>query len=244
MLGYYTQVKSMYGRKRSGSTKGKAVTKKSKGAPKVPYAKPRFTIMRNPYSPSISNTLRTTHRYQDNFTVTGSLGASGVYVFSANGLYDPNITGAGHQPAGYDEMQALFADYVVVGFTAKLIAKNTNTTASALFGMYICKTSTTYTSLQRYAENGSGYYKAAGASNLTNDMVELYCKGDMNQLIGDNVLQDPQMYGDGSRNPTEGRFIHVTVSSFDVTSSISSAQCNIEIVYDVVWRDKLVTNVS
>ena len=34
-------------------------------------------------------------------------------VFTCNGLYDPDVSGTGHQPRGFDQMMALYDHYVV-----------------------------------------------------------------------------------------------------------------------------------
>ena len=48
-----------------------------------------------------------------NLNVTAS-GFPVFYHFSANGLFDPDLTGAGHQPMGFDQIMPLYNNYVVI----------------------------------------------------------------------------------------------------------------------------------
>lgn len=44
--------------------------------------------------------------------------------YSLNGLYDPNITGVGHQPMGFDELMAIYTQYKVVSTKVELTWSN------------------------------------------------------------------------------------------------------------------------
>lgn len=52
-------------------------------------------------------------------TVVLTSGTGGIYgseqVYRLNSLYDPDLTGLGHQPYGHDEMANLYRNYKVVG---------------------------------------------------------------------------------------------------------------------------------
>lgn len=37
------------------------------------------------------------------------------HVYHANGIFDPDVTGVGHQPRGHDQYAVLYNDYVVLG---------------------------------------------------------------------------------------------------------------------------------
>nr|AGA18346.1 hypothetical protein [uncultured marine virus] len=48
-------------------------------------------------------------RYHETFTVNPGLGGTpGFYVFRSNSCYDPNFTGTGHQPRGYDQIMTMY----------------------------------------------------------------------------------------------------------------------------------------
>lgn len=48
-------------------------------------------------------------RYHETFTINPGLGGlPGYYVFRANSCYDPNFTGTGHQPRGFDQIMAMY----------------------------------------------------------------------------------------------------------------------------------------
>lgn len=54
-------------------------------------------------------------RYVDVLTMTSTAGAITKNAFSMNSLYDPDYTGVGHQPYGFDQWGALYQYYTVLG---------------------------------------------------------------------------------------------------------------------------------
>ena len=71
----------------------------------------------------ISNTLSpmpcsfaTKLTYSSNVSINpGAAGTPAAYVYRANGLYDPDLTGGGHQPRGYDQFTPMYNHWTVVG---------------------------------------------------------------------------------------------------------------------------------
>lgn len=60
-------------------------------------------------------------KYAEAIPVTWSTGTSAsVYRFNLNSIYDPNRTGAGHQPYGHDTFLALYNRYRVIGCSWKI----------------------------------------------------------------------------------------------------------------------------
>ena len=81
-------------------------------------------------------------RYSQQVSMSNPVGGA-VHNFRANSLYDPDLTGVGGQPLGFDQMAALYNHYVVLGskFIAKPIEHGTNTTSGDAPAFYIAKTS-------------------------------------------------------------------------------------------------------
>lgn len=75
------------------------------------------------YGP-FSKSYQTNLVYAGTFSLNPTLGATGVHTFKCNDLYDPDNTGLGHQPYGFDELMAIYQHWTVLG------AKITLTTAS------------------------------------------------------------------------------------------------------------------
>jgi len=63
--------------------------------------------------------------YTEQFLMTGGANVQ-TYAFVANGLYDPNYTATGHQPAYFDQYMALYHRYVVKKSTIRLRPIQTN----------------------------------------------------------------------------------------------------------------------
>lgn len=53
-------------------------------------------------------------RYCESFSIDAAVTGTASYFFQANSIYDPNFTGAGHQPYGHDQVQSLYNHYEVI----------------------------------------------------------------------------------------------------------------------------------
>lgn len=79
-----------------------------------------------------------TLKYHDVASINPGAGTIGYYSFSANGLYDPNITGTGHQPMYFDQFSDMYDHYVVLRsyvsaiFYMQTVAASTMTTVGIL----------------------------------------------------------------------------------------------------------------
>lgn len=83
-------------------------------------------------SSGIPNRMFVKFKYSDTYTQTTTTGMN-VRQFRANGLYDPDYTGVGHQPRFFDQFSQLYLDYRV--HAVKFRATFGVTTANSI---YVC----------------------------------------------------------------------------------------------------------
>lgn len=79
---------------------------------------PKSLIGRHKYVEAVDLTV--------NYQLTDSIPASAFTYFGANTMYDPNREGVGHQAMFFDEMSAIYSDYVVLGSRIKVKFINTS----------------------------------------------------------------------------------------------------------------------
>lgn len=102
---------------------------KSTRRPKRTYKRRPLTIA--PFPPSKLVRLR----YVDNFALNPSLTTPATAVFRANGMYDPDASGGGHQPLGYDQFSVLYDHARVIG--AKMTVTFFPTDLDTVVGIYL-----------------------------------------------------------------------------------------------------------
>jgi len=93
---------------------------------------------------------------------------SGViqYVFSANNLQDPNTTGTGHQPLGYDQWQTWYNHYAVLGSKIRYYITpydNVSASRATTVACYISDDPTATSDVQTLIEQGRGSFGIHGA---------------------------------------------------------------------------------
>lgn len=62
--------------------------------------------------------------------LTGTLGGVKNIRFSGNSLFDPDVTGVGHQPYGFDQLASLYNSYRVFGSSIRVTFSVTSTSSS------------------------------------------------------------------------------------------------------------------
>lgn len=158
----------------------------------------------------IPNKFATKLRYADYQTIDpGTSGAAGVLVLSANGLYDPNITGVGHQPRGFDQWMTMFDHYTVIG--AKLTVRfiSVNNTEPLIVGINLKDNNTAYTDKNDY-EEGRNLKTQLINSNANEEHRQLSLTFSAKKFLGiSKPLAATLIRGSASANPTEQAYFHV-----------------------------------
>lgn len=85
-----------------------------------------FSIGR-PSSYPLGRQRKCTMIYGETFTLNPGVGSLASYVFRANSCYDPNLTGIGHQPRGFDQLMALYDHGTVIASKIDVGGYNTAT---------------------------------------------------------------------------------------------------------------------
>lgn len=153
-------------------------------------------------------------RYVDEITMDA--GAAGIqkHTFSANGMYDTDITGVGHQPHGFDQMMLAYDHYTVLGAkcTVTFIPAVTTPVVPGYFGVFVDDDSTlNYGGAKDLLESAQGKGKIVLAGN-TNDgnhkRVTRYFSA--KKFFGKKYMVGAEGYrGSTSANPTEGAFFQI-----------------------------------
>jgi len=102
-----------------------------------------------PKSKLIYNQLYYDHRQ----TLNGLAGVVASRVYTANGVYDPDITGTGHQAMGFDQLMAAYEHYAVI--RSKITVTFVNNGQQAIrCGVYLMPDTTALTLPEDIMENG------------------------------------------------------------------------------------------
>lgn len=146
---------------------------------------------------------------QNNFS-TGAV-ASGGYVFTANGLWDPNITGTGHQPMGFDQIMVFYEHYTVTSSRITVNFFNNDADDSVVVGILLAPDANIETNFSKLNENGLLTKRWLNAnSGNGNNKCTLTVRADIAKLNGKNTVIDDDIFrGDATSNPTEQSYFHL-----------------------------------
>lgn len=192
-------------------------------------------VPRSPLPLALSDTLR----YYDSFSIDPASGVAGQYFFAANGMYDPNVSGTGHQPMYFDELMALYQHYTVMSSKIKVTVFPGGNPLS--FGVLLLGTNTSVTDPLRLSEYqlGSRKYVLGNAMGTMSDLTVTYsfnAERFFNKTRS-SMLGDTDYTGGASANPVELAYFCVYVFPADLSTDLSSTLFNIEIEYSAVLTE-------
>lgn len=179
------------------------------------------------------NSMITKLRYCDNLTLTSTAGVISRYLYAANGIFDPDITGIGHQPLYRDSYAVIYDQYVVLGAKITCVFSN-NGVFPQVIGIVgeddsvmtsvvttACEQSNSFTTLQ----------SAAGAPPMV-----LTCTFDPLRDFGVRVKDDGSSATAVAANPSELWCFGVFMASSDLIST-STCQVKVTIEYTVKFTE-------
>jgi hypothetical protein len=92
--------------------------------------KAREVVLRNPSNP-MPDRFVTHMKYSTLVTLTTSgIGIPAYWAFRMNSIFDPDLSGTGHQPLSHDEFTPFYTKYTVTGMSYVVTFSNQSTTES------------------------------------------------------------------------------------------------------------------
>lgn len=174
--------------------------------------------------------------YYEYFQLSSSGFLSSSYVMSANGLFDPNITGVGHQPAGFDQMMQYYEHYTVL--RAKIVVDFRMSAGSG--GVVAISTKADVTPVTGVVQGIEGglidYRVISGNVASPHNFVRISRTVDIANFGGvDDLLDNENYRGSLSSNPTEGTYFHMTV--WNEVGTSTTVDIGVLIEYEAMFTE-------
>jgi len=151
-----------------------------------------------------------TLRYSTTFQLTCTSGATATYVFRANDLFDPDYTGTGHQPMGFDQMMLSYNHFCVTHSTIRVTARNKSNTSPVTVCIRQDASPTAVTVIDRIMEFGGLMALELDTFGTQTNLMELNLDMAKVQGVSPSALtSDSTLRGDAGNSPTEVTYWHV-----------------------------------
>lgn len=168
----------------------------------------------------------------------GGTAAPGRYQFRVNSIFDPDLTGTGHQPLGHDEWNTFYNRYCVYGMKYYVCFNNESTTESLEVAVQLRPNSIFATDMQTIREDTLTVYRAILApQGQANSMRIASGYADVAKIRGiskQRVRMESDYQAVFGNNPPISPILNVYVQNQDV---LTSASCNIRV--DLVFYVRL-----
>lgn len=178
--------------------------------------------------------LKAVHRYFSYGLTTSLTGTMSTFQFTCNGMYDPDITGVGHQPVYFDQIGAIYDHYTVFRSRIKItftpVATYTN---DLLINLYVDDDTSTASNIFSSIEQSGASY-----GTLTPRAIKplvLSKTWDAKQYFGGDIFDNDNLQGTLSTNPTEQSYYTVQILSID--GNAYAYNSTVEVFYEAVWDE-------
>lgn len=177
------------------------------------------------------NSIITTMRYAAVYSLTSDTGTTTSQVWRANGCFDPDYSGTGHQPMFFDEYAAVYNYYTVLGSKIKVTLHNASDYAATvcLQGSSNSSLSSTVTN---YLEQNNGVNTIIG--NKYAEPITLFMTYSPEENMGQAVKNDGSSMTSVGADPSagEGTYYYGLLATC-VSSNTAVITAQVEIEYTV-----------
>jgi hypothetical protein len=184
-------------------------------------------------------TARTTLKYIESIGINPAAGALGKYIFRANSVYDPNSSGTGHQPLGYDQWSTVYNNYIVMRSTIKCTFISTETSVSCPLacGVVLDDDGTVASSAGTIIEQGKSKFAVINSRDLAfrNGLV-LTNTYDPRSYFGlVNPIDNTDSSAVVSTNPARTATFVVWVGDLAEAADLGAIRILVEMLFDTVF---------
>lgn len=211
----------------------KSFKKRSFKRRKTSFRKKRTSVPRN----LIPTKLARRFKYCETVALDAGATTISTHVFSCNGMFDPNITGVGHQPMGFDQyVGVLYDHYTVIGAKITVTFMSTGSganTGPARVGITVRDTFTPLLAgVDTLCEQGATKMRVISALTSNNKTTMSYTINPAKFLGNSKPLNNENLKGTSTANPSEQCYFQVFAANINDFSNPEPVQaiCTIEYV--------------
>jgi len=181
--------------------------------------------------------LRTTLRYKEAVLLDPTAGQFKTYLFKTNDLYDPNYTGTGHQPMGYDQLAAVYSHYAVTSSRIK-VTQITSPANPTVFGVLVTDNNGSSGPWPAVCEQPASNvsYLAPPQGSATKMVVRH--KWDLAKATGVRDAMDSGYSSVVGSSPSDCQYYIVFLQAMDQSTDIAAQWYLVEIDFDAVFAVK------
>ncbi len=184
-----------------------------------------------------------TLRYSDIVEINAGTAQVGGHVFAMNGCFDPDITGVGHQPLGFDQWMALYGRYTVI--ESKIKCTFFAIADASHVGIRPTDTAAVNVSTTAFLENPKnriGFTPTAGGGKNFTTITHRARPKDFTGAV--DYRDSSTLYGTVGANPAEILFWHVYTGAVNQASDPATMRCEVTIDYTVLLTEPRLPELS
>lgn len=157
-------------------------------------------------------------------------------MFSLSSLYDPDATGTGHQPIGFDQLITMYDHYTVTSATVRVQFSTVDANNAQIVILSLQDKLATTTNAGTVIENGRCVYSVLGPRGGNRQVVELTMNVDHSAFFARSVLNGDKYMGGSTYSPTEQCYLHVGIMGV-TGADTAGASFTTEIVYHAKFSE-------
>lgn len=214
-------------------------TKKFRKRPRYNNSKRNNLLYKAPMPNKFATKLRYVGQANLNPT-TGGLAAA--HIINAIGCYQPDITGGGHQPRGFDQIMAMYDHYQVIGakITVQFMQAYGSTYNPIYIGIALKDDLTPYVDPNDYLEGRNLVSTVMPAHYVNNPATSRSLSKTFSLrkfLSVTKAMSSNQYRGTSSSNPNDSAYFHIFAAPVNSSADEPALVINFRIDYIVVFTE-------
>lgn len=213
------------------------VSKYRRYAPTYPSKNSTFKIaqFQNPIFLGGSKLIHNQLYYGYAGVLSGGLGSVPTRVYRANSVFDPDQTGVGSQPIGFDEMMLFFEHFLVIRSKITVNFFQAENAPAKVF-IYLSPDSTVV-GIKNLIENGQVKVQNIDLNKVRTITLDCDVKKYFGRKSYRDMLDDKTLSGDVATDPAEQ--VHFMVGAYDAFGGTTDITVGYDVLisYDVIYHE-------
>lgn len=160
--------------------------------------------------------------------------------YSANGMFDPNLSASGHQPLGFDQWMAFYNHYTVIASKLTVVLDNANAFPLVFGVMQADDVSNLPTTVEHACERKDTSYVFVPANDSSTKPNRVVIKKKFTPKIDLGIskpMSSSVIRGDATANPAEQSVFSIFVGAADGASDPPIVDAWVQVTYTAILTE-------